>query len=480
MLAKNQPSGARSRRRGIDPVKRAVERVNARTAPAKSHSPRPAGCDEKMRDRADRQATPSNSYKMSCDGALTLHGKARLIAALKPRAGKTRVIRDIKTMALRPQKAPASNQNAASEETQQETAAQQTEERSEVEETAENKAKSNETAQQQHDAQPEVEKQPREVTLIIAPKAPEAEDDNVRRDAAEFALRWSAEAEQHVKGKSAEFVRMVTSAAYARIYLAEAILCGAIAVIPIGRVAPIDAFDKWWTAFKVGDLWFVLRYHDKFIREYELTPAFGPTPGDGGDPPPMTRQQRRPPPQRIGPRPRVRRNRGGAQGSRATKQLGKAIKKKARKAKRIAMEFCLRAMRELEVRSCDLTYDVVQLWRQKRPRLLRSVVHMRRACGSTMQFLRDVSASFVQVRQEADALVISINASFTRDVEVVTETYGPSGQLEASYEGHTVFPRLRLNSWRWKTPPIAWNEYLFGVDWTKDIFGVQEEEQAFT
>lgn len=383
-------------------------------------------------------------------------------------------------MALRPQKAPASNQNAASEETQQETAAQQTKESSEAEETAENKAKSKKTAQQQHDAQPEVEKQPRGVTLIIAPKAPEAEDDNVRRVADEFALRWSAEAEQHVKGKSAEFVRMVTSAAYARIYLAESILCGAIAVIPIGRVAPIEAFDKWWTAFKVGDLWFVLRYHDRFIREYELVPAFGPTPGDGGDPPPMTRQQRRPPPQRIGQRPRVRRNRGGAQGSRATKQLGNAIKKKAKKAKRIAMEFCLRAMRDLEVRSVDFTRNVSHLWRQIGPRLPRSVTHLRHACGSAMQFLRDVSASVVQVRQEVDALVRSINASFTRHVEVVTETYGPSGQLEESYEGHSIFSRLRLNSWKWKTPPIAWNEYLFGVDWTKDIFGVQEEEQAFT
>lgn len=383
-------------------------------------------------------------------------------------------------MALRPQKAPASNQNAASEETQQETTARQTEETSEVEETAENKAKSKKTAQQQHDAQPEVEKQPRGITLIIAPKALEAEDDNVRRVSDEFALRWSAEAEQHVKGKSAEFVRMVTSSAYARIYLAEAILCGAIAVIPFGRVAPIESFDKWWTAFKVGDLWFVLRYRDEFIREYELVPAFGPTPGDGGDPPPMTRQQRRPPPQRIGPRPRARRNRGDAQGSRATKQLGKAIRKGAKKAKRVAIEFYLRTMRELEAHSCDITSNVMQLWRQKRPRLLRNVVHMKRVCGSAMQFWRDFSAPFVQVRQQADALVTSINASFTRHVEVVTETYGPSGQLEESDAGHIVFPRIRLNSWKWKTPPTAWNEYLFGVDWTKDIFGVREEEQAFT
>ncbi|MEZ5959127.1 MAG: hypothetical protein R3C30_01700 [Hyphomonadaceae bacterium] len=304
----------------------------------------------------------------------------------------------------------------------------------------------------------------------------------MRRVADEFALRWSAEAEQHVKGKSAEFVRQVASAAYARIYLAEAILCGVIAVIPIGRVAPIEAFDKWWTAFKVGDLWFVLRYHDNFIREYELTPAFGPTPGDGGDPPPMTRQQRRPPPPRIGSRPRARRNRGDAQGSRAAEQLGKlgkAIKKKKRKAKRIAIEFCSRALWDLEVRSVHFTHSVAHLWRQIRPRMLRTVVHTRHACGSVMQFLRDVSASVVQVRQEADVLKTPINSSFTGDVDVVTETYGPCGQLEASNEGHSVFSRLRLNSWRWKTPPIAWDDYLFGVDWTKDIFGVREEEQAF-
>ena len=385
-------------------------------------------------------------------------------------------------MALKAQKAPITNSIAASEERQQQTTAQSTE--GQAENKSKNKTNSKKTAQQQRHAQPEAEKLPQGLTQMDAPKAPEAEDDNVRRVSNEFVLRWSPEALEHVKAKASDFVRLVNSSAYARIYLAEAILCGAVAVIPIGRVAPIEAFDKWWTAFKVGDLWFVLRYHDTPIREYELVPAFGPTPGDGGPAPTQTRQQRRPAPQRIGPRPR--RNRGDAQGSRSSavgkkiKIAAKGAKKKIDGAKRAIIERAQRALWELGVRSANFAEEATHLWRQLRPRIAIDNCDLRSVRGSALQAYRFVCGTFVQMRQEALALANPVNASFTGVDEGATETYGPSGQLEQSYAGHGIFSRLELMSWRWINPPIAWNEDLFGVRWTHDLFGVREEEQAYT
>jgi hypothetical protein len=384
-------------------------------------------------------------------------------------------------MALEARRTPARNQNVASEETQQETTARSTKENADAKEHTKKRTNSKQTAQQQQDAQPEAENLLQGLTQMDAPKAPEAEDDDVRRVSNEFVLRWSPEAQDHVKGKPADFIKLVTSSAYARIYLAEAVLCGAIAVIPIGRVAPVEKFDKWWTAFKVGDLWFVLRYHDTPIREYEIVPAFGPTPGNGGPAPTMTRQQRRPAPQRIGPR--QRRNRGDAQGSRASatgKQIKSAVKgakKKIDGAKRAIIEHAQRTVWELEARNVGFITDINQLWRQNLTRLDDAICDASFMCGSAVQTLRDVCGTFVQ---ETLALMNSSRASFTYVDDGATETNGPSGHLADSDAGHGIFRRLELKSWKWKTPPIAWNDDLFGVLWTNDLFGVREEERAYT
>lgn len=392
-------------------------------------------------------------------------------------------------MALDPKKAPATDQNAASEERQPQTADHHHGTQAEVEENGKKKAKSKKTAQQQHDARPEVENQPQGLTQTNAPKALEAEDDDVRRISDEFALRWSPEAEQHVKGKSAEFVRAVSKAAYERIYAAERALCGVITIIPIGRVAPIETYDRWWVAFQVGELWFVLRYHDTFVREYELLPAFGPSPGDGGEPPPRRRQQQKPPPPRIGARQRARRNRGDAQGSRAAvvrqpqRKTGKTIKKAKKKlkdAKRVIGQLSKRISLELRIQRHSFDHSLKHLWRQKRPRLVHSIEAMKQVGGISLQTCRYAIALFVQLRQDAKQLANSFRRSFTGAREFTFETYGPSGRLEACDAGHGVIPRLRLNSWKWDQPPIPWTEYIFGVDWTLNPFGVLEEEQAFT
>lgn len=395
-------------------------------------------------------------------------------------------------MALDSKKAPTPDQNAASTERQSETAELTSEIQTQVEEPEKKKTTTQKTAQQ-HDARPEGQKQPQGLTQTNAPKALEAEDDDVRRISDEFALRWSPEAEQHVKGKSAEYVRTVSQAAYERIYAAERALCGIITIIPIGRVAPIEDYDRWWVAFQVGELWFMLRYHDTFVREYELMPAFGPSPGDGGEPPPRRRQQRKPPPPRIGVRARGRRNRDDAQGSRAavvgqsqrkTRNAIKKAKEKLNEAKRVIERACDRARGNFLSRRYSFNHSLLQLWRQKRPRFLHSIEAVKQLSGITLTTYRNAAATFVQLRQDAERLSERLSKYFSRSFtgtrEFPTETYGPSARLERCDAGHGVIPRLRLNSWRWDEPPVPWAEYIFGVDWTLNPFGVLEEEQAFT
>src|SRR5690606_12680611 len=186
---------------------------------------------------------------MSCDSRLTHRTKERSDpTAPKNREREARNYGIKHIMALEPQKASATNQNAALEETQRETAEQKQRVQSEVEETAKKETKTTKAAREQRDVQPEVEKPPQGLTLT-ALEAPKAEDNDVRRISDEFALRWSSEAEQHVKGKSADYVRSVTKTAYERIYKAERALCGETTLIVIGRVPPIEKLDKWWTAF---------------------------------------------------------------------------------------------------------------------------------------------------------------------------------------------------------------------------------------
>lgn len=395
-------------------------------------------------------------------------------------------------MTLEPQKAKITTEDAASEETQNETAKQeqrtQSETQAEIEESAESNTKSEKTAQEQREAQPEAENEPQGLNETQAPAQPGAEDAvRERRIADEFALRWSAEALECVADRSSDYVREVAERAYARIHFAEAVLCGAILLIPIGRVGAIETFDKWWTPFKVGDQWFVLRYHDTYIREYELFPCKAPTPGHDGDEPTRNRQQRRAPPPRIGPRPR-RRNGNDANGARAaavrnpprkTAKTKKGKKRKQDDAKRIVNELYDLASRELELRVGELNHSCKQLgqeWREILTHLLSSFDDMKRVGGIAF---REAVASLVQLRQIA-LLARPLNSSFTSTRERASETFGPSGRLEASYVGHIRGLRLRLNSWRWDEPPVPWTEYLFGVDWTLDPFGPPEEEQAFT
>lgn len=396
-------------------------------------------------------------------------------------------------MALEPQKASTNKENAAAEEKQNQTKEHQAGAQTKAKEKAKEQTKIGKTARAQHQAQPEDE--PQGLNETQAPAQPGAGNAvRERRMADEFALRWSPEA-LAAASRSADYMRLVGEEAYARIHFAEAVLCGAVLIVPIGRVGRLETFDRWWAPFRVEDQWFVLRYHDTYIREYELLPANGPAPSGDGDEPRRRRQQRRDPPPRIGPRPRARRNPNDAQGAaraatarkqpRRTEKAGKKRKKKRNDVKRSVnklYDFVARVGVELELRLEEATQNLRQQWREIRPQLLRSFVRMLGECGNVATLFLDGVASFVQLPRHIQRLASSLQSRLTvaPASETQTETFGPRGRLETSDAGHRVSRRLKLYSWNWDEPPIPWAEYIFGVDWTRDIFGVPEEERAFT
>ena len=304
-----------------------------------------------------------------------------------------------------------------------------------------------------------------------------------RRKSDEYALRVSEAALLHMAHREAGYLPLVKEVAYERIYESERLLCGHI--VQIGKVPAVN-LSRWWRAFDVDGLWFVLKPCDppRFskVREYELLPALGPTPDDEV-PPKVRREQTTPPPDYIGPR--RRRNRGDANGSRAAmaKPTQPARNKKRDEVKRIFAELYNSAQEQFKLLSQNVVHSVAQSWRSGKPRLLRSLLELRRftsSCGIALHEGRDGVASVVQVSRISRVFSILVREASTRQQrQLVTETFGPSGRLEPSAAGHVVSPRLRLNSWTWDEPPLPRAEFSFGA-WPPHWFGVREEEQVFT
>lgn len=394
-------------------------------------------------------------------------------------------------MKLKPQKASITKENAAAEEGPQETENKKANVQSEVEESARKQTKTEKTAQKQHQAQPEVEPQGLNKTQVPALPGPE-DVVRERRMADEFALRWSEEA-RAAASRSADYMREVAEEAYARIHFAEAVLCGAVLIVPIGRVGPIGSYDKWWTPFRVGSQWFVLRYHNTYVREYELLKADGPSPSD--DEPKRERKQRRDPPKQVGPRQRLgddaesKATRKDSKGSRAaaavrkpsrqTKKPRKKGKKKKDDSKRIVNEL-ERVSVELELRFGEMLHHLRQQMRRLEPQLNATSDLIRGFGGIALTTWRNALAPVVQVPRQIAQFAISLQQVLTGAREFAVETFATTARLESCDAGRSVFSRLHLNSWKRDEPLTPRAGSIIGVLWPPDWFGDRHEEQVCT
>ncbi len=379
-----------------------------------------------------------------------------------------------------PQNAPKNKENAVSKEGEQQHRHQEQVVHSKVEEAPKSKTRARQRAKIVMKAADAVQSE-------AVPTAEENEEQEARlpsaerRVAPEYTIVLTDAFWEATYHRKAEYIEAVKNEANARMYKAEAMLCNVDEIITIGRVGPIATFDQWWTAFLVEDQWFILRYREEEIREYELLPAFGPSPGDGGPAPTQKRLQKRPPPKRIAPRPRTRRDQGDAKGVRGVVTSAPPKRRNAKKeAKRIATDLVQRAAWELSVLCNTFGHSWEQSARAITPHLLRSVVKMRRRVTTISHLMCDARSSFVQLAQQTAAFITSEHGSLS---SFRPHTHTISGQ-EARLEPRLACPNtgltLVLSSWvRTDLSPIDWSQPRFVVDWNANLFGVKEE-QAFT
>lgn len=300
-----------------------------------------------------------------------------------------------------------------------------------------------------------------------------------RRIAPEYTLVWSPEVLHALKGRSEKYVRNVTAATYARIYLSEARLYGLkfLYVFVLSSVT-IEELNGWWRAFKVGNTWFKLRYTDERVREYELLPADGPSFPDE-EPPTQSRQQKVPPPKSVGRRPRVRRNRNGI-----TDILNAAPPRRGNRGRnneRILIELLAHAASVLQVLRSDIVEHKNAAVRTLRPRLLRNLVRIRQVGGNAMRSMCDVRSRAEHVVRHCVALVREVHQTLRTSNAHQSVAVRSEARLESRVVGQNTGFNLVLSSWHWsEPPPVDWSLWLFGVDWNLNIFGVPEEEQAYT
>lgn len=310
---------------------------------------------------------------------------------------------------------------------------------------------------------------PQQTAKANGPLQPESREPRIRRVAQEFAVRWSEEARQSVEGRPSGYIRRVMTAAYARACACERMLCDAV-IVPIGPVDPLLVFDSWWLPFDVDDLTFVVKYNDGFIRDYEIRPWDGRAPIPQ-DPPNVVRRQRTPPPTQIGPRPRKKREPIGKRGRPTAKHsasfAAEQIIARAARSARNASYFILDG--------ADLfSHKLEQLRRRFRPRLLRSLAQSRRVSGVWLRSGQACVAPVVQLVRQWRRSVTEVGNSLTGRGASGTghETFALTAYLEPRCVGQGAGLRILIYSWISDEPPVNWSEYLFGVDWTLNIFGV--------
>ena len=296
-------------------------------------------------------------------------------------------------------------------------------------------------------------------------------DKKERRVAPEFTLNCSDGALEIIRKLPESGIKTVKVAAYQRIHVAEAALCGALRYVTITSMEQLNADYTWWTPFQVTGVkgmegrWLELEYRDTFIREYVLQLASGPDPDRPK--PKMRRQQAQ--------RARKRKAQdGGPKGGGGAKSARAARVRRQLRRTDTSYEF---AVLYRFARS-RINNSLVQLQRALMPRLLRSVVRVKHSYRNAANTFRAVRARLIEVTR---AGVRAINVSFTGAPDVSVQEASLGARLELRRVGRNVGPVMFLYSWiRDEAQPGGWPADWFGADWPADWFGIlPEEERAF-
>lgn len=303
-----------------------------------------------------------------------------------------------------------------------------------------------------------------------------------RRIAPRYRFKWSEEVSPAVKKMSApETESLREDECYTRIEDAESARDGAGAELSVFAMEGFCAEQPWWAPFEFCDHSFQLDYkEDGKIREYELVFARAPTIPRGSDIwEPMLKTLL----------PSNKKAKRGVKRSGVRGALAAAGKKHPKQTDDKREFTSLRMLTAALVTvGEDWNHSLAQRLRPIRPKLLRNVVHMRRARANIVKSAITVRSALVQVSQNIASLASKVGNSLTRARDVAVRSFGSEAILEPRVVGHNIGFPLVLYSWRHNYEqaegflPKLWPVSWFGaIEWPVSWFGVlpPDEERVF-
>lgn len=305
---------------------------------------------------------------------------------------------------------------------------------------------------------PEVKAVAEPLYIVIAPP---------RHVAPPFVVRKSPEAQIAIleRKMSGPDIAELHKRAAAKAVIAEAALMGALreAVVQIGTIPQLGKDEQAWAIFTVG----VRRKHafrierdpsKHYPREYVIYPhdpddgqqgpgaggGFGPN-GAGGP---------------VSPARGKKRDSGGSGGGGRRRNSGKASRAALSLYNLIMlyMPLWISAARvEFPTRSRD------------------SVPQLGRAAGHVVRIVNSISATVADMAEDYLRKMRSLKSAFTSGAQSAEDRFGSGAMLKARLVGESFGLPLLLFSFV-RDEAIDWNAYLFGVDWSQNIFGDRAEE----
>lgn len=291
-----------------------------------------------------------------------------------------------------------------------------------------------------------------------------------RRVAPRFRFKWSDDVWPVVRGMPAptmEELRQVEC--YTRIADAEDARSDEMTVLNLYAMEGFSLDDPWWAPFEFDGHDFQLEYKDGKIREYELVFARAPLIPPGS---PAWEELLK----ACLPSNSKSRKRGGKR--RDAKGALPAAAKKHPKQTDDKREFTnLYGLNEtIDAVAGGLNHSLAQSLRPFRPKLLRSVVHMKRARANIVNGANTAVTALVQLSQNIASLALRVGNSLTRARDVAVQSVGPGASLEPRCVGQNVGLPILLYSWFRDDEAIGVLPSMWPASW----FGpLPEEERVF-
>lgn len=298
----------------------------------------------------------------------------------------------------------------------------------------------------------------------------------VRRIAPDYRFRWGHGVWQAVHAMPAPTMETLRDEeCYARMMDAERARAEAMTVLNVYAMEGFTLSDPWWAPFDFHGHTFQLQYKHGKIREYVL--EFAPTPLIPPGSPAWEELLKACLALNEKTKKRGKRK-GGAKS--ALPAAGKRPPKQTND-KRSFTYFLYRLDETIVTVAGDLNHSCAQVLRPFRPKLLRSIVCMRRARASMVNGASRVAAVLVQASQESASLTAKILSSLTRARDVAVQSFGPGASLEPRCVGQNTGLPILLYSWFVNDETSDRGADLLSVlPWPAGWFGrLPDEERVF-